>query len=247
MRRNFFPELGARGEKLVPIFRETVQSDEGDGFVRHQFPLTLAWALTFHKAQGMTLRRVRILMSRTSAVQVGLGYVAVTRVKHPRHLMFWTDLPEHAAFQEAKYKEEFRARLRYRLRMEAKASRTLRKYGSCQADMWTPEDADIAKELLQCLDVEGKLQARAQGLEGNKDAWVWGRQEPPITALMARAVSEVGRAGESLRAQVEAVGERLLGKYHLPAVKEALGCLIPAALSPELDGKKPKGLSLIHI
>ena len=70
-RRNFFPELGARGEKLVPIFRETVQSDEGDGFVRHQFPLTLAWALTFHKAQGMTLRRVRILMSRTSAVQVG--------------------------------------------------------------------------------------------------------------------------------------------------------------------------------
>ena len=219
------------------IFHENIFSNTEDKVTRKQFPLILAWALTHWKAQGMTLRRVRICMRRAVAGAAGVGYVAVTRVKHPRHLMFWTDLPEHAAFQEAKYKEEFRARLRYRLRMEAKASTTLRKYGCCQADMWTTEDADIAKELLQCLDVEGKLQARAQGMEGNKDAWVWGRQEPPITALMARAVSEVGRAGESLRAQVEAVGERLLGKFHLPAVKEALGCLIPAALSPELDGK----------
>jgi len=114
VRRNFFPELGKRGEGMVPIFRESVRSEEGDGVVRHQFPLTLAWALTFHKAQGMTLRRARILLSKTSAAQVGLGYVAVTRVKHPRHLMFWTDLPEYSAFQEAKYKEEFRLRQRYR-------------------------------------------------------------------------------------------------------------------------------------
>ena len=97
--RNFFPELGPAGRKLVPIFRDSVASGAGDGVVRHQFPLTLAWALTHQKAQGMTLRRARILLSKRSAGQVGLGYVAVTRVKHPRHLMFMEPLPEHAAFQ----------------------------------------------------------------------------------------------------------------------------------------------------
>ena len=135
--RNFFPELGEKGRKLVPIFRESAKSENGDGVVRHQFPLTLAWALTHAKAQGMTLRRVRILLSKASAAQVGVGYVAVTRVKHPRHLAFWTDLPEHAAFQQARWKEDFRARLRYRLRIEAKASYTLRKYGCCSADPWS--------------------------------------------------------------------------------------------------------------
>ena len=66
-------------------------------------------------------------------------------------------------------------------------------------------------------------------------------------ALMMRAVSEVSRVGRAVPARVEAVAERLMGPYHLPAVKEALGCLIPASLHPDLDGTKPKGLSLIHI
>ena len=60
-------------------------------------------------------------------------------------------------------------------------------------------------------------------------------------ALMVRAVSEVSRVGGERLAHVEAVAERLMGPYHLPAVKEALGCLIPASLHPDLDGKKPKG------
>ena len=125
--------------------------------------------------------------------------------------------------------------------MEAKASRTLRKYGCCQADIWTTEDAGIAGELLHCLEVEGKMQAQAQGLAGDKNAWLWPRQEPPIMALMLRAVSEVSSVGVERQAQVEAVAQRLMGPYHLPAVKEALGCLIPASLHPDLDGTKPKG------
>ena len=87
-RRNFFPELGEAGLGLVPLFREQAASEEGDGIARHQFPLTLAWALTHQKAQGMTLRRVRPMVSKESAGQVGLAYVDATRVKHPWHLIF---------------------------------------------------------------------------------------------------------------------------------------------------------------
>ena len=37
------------------------------------------------------------------------------------------------------------------------------------------------------------------------------------------------------------VAERLRGPLHEPAVREALGCLIPEWLDPRLDNKKPKG------
>ena len=75
-----------------------------------------------------------------------------------------------------------------------------------------------------------------------RDAYVWPTDDPPVSALMARAVDRVAaRAGAAERPQVEGVARRLLGEYHLPAVQEALGCLIPRALDPELDGKKPKG------
>ena len=88
----------------------------------------------------------------------------------------------------------------------------------------------MAEELLSSLGVEGKLQARSQRLEGDKDAWLWPGQEPPIMALMARVVAEVCGVGKGSREHVEAVAERLMGTFHLPAVREALGCLIPGSL-----------------
>jgi hypothetical protein len=39
----------------------------------------------------------------------------------------------------------------------------------------------------------------------------------------------------------EDVSKRLLGPWHLPAVQEALGCLIPASLDARHDGKRPRG------
>ena len=122
--------------------------------VRKQFPLGLAWALTHWKAKGMTLSRVRIRMGSGTAGQVGVGMVAVTRVKHVRHLVFDTDLPPWDDFQQAKFSEDFRGRQRFMLRLRAKFSRTLRRYGrllKSPPEVWTDREVEAAEKLVRCL------------------------------------------------------------------------------------------------
>ena len=74
---------------------------------RKQFLLVTSWALTHWKAQGMTLRRARISLGKRAAGISGIGYVAITRVKHPRHLVFEADLPAWECFQEARHTNPF--------------------------------------------------------------------------------------------------------------------------------------------
>ena len=52
---------------------------------------------------------------------------------------------------KAKKTPAFRERKRFELRARARASRTLRKYGYCEADVWTGEEARIAGRLLDGL------------------------------------------------------------------------------------------------
>ena len=188
----------------------------------------------------MTLKRVRVCMRDAAAAIAGIGYVAITRVKHVEHLPSWE------AFQEAKRKPGFRQRRRMELRLLTKFSRTLRRYGFCEADPWSDAERSVADELLAALRARGGTEMQAARLERGKanpseDTWPWAAAGPDVVAEVAAAVALVREASVFDEALLIAVAERLQSPLHLPAVREALRCLIPEWLDPALDDKQRKG------
>ena len=187
--RNFFPDLDLgiddrgkpRSRKCVPIFRQGISASSDENVKRFQFPLVLAWALTHWKAQGMTLRRARVHLTKKTASMAGIGFVAVTRVRHPSHLVFEQDLPDWEHFQEAQWTRPFRARRRFEFKITVKASHTLRKYGFCAADRWSPDEARIADALFA--ELRKVAAVRRMGLQTDDlDVYLWGTEEVPYVS-----------------------------------------------------------------
>src|ERR1044072_7861062 len=54
---------------------------------RLQVPLCLAWAITVHKSQGLTLEKTKIDIGKREFAS-GLSFVAVSRVRSLRDIMF---------------------------------------------------------------------------------------------------------------------------------------------------------------
>ena len=68
--------------QCVPICPITVTSDTLTGFhERQQLPLKLAWAITIHKSQGLTLKTAWIDIGKTEKTP-GISYVAISRVRN---------------------------------------------------------------------------------------------------------------------------------------------------------------------
>ncbi len=81
-----YPIVEFRNGKTVTMVPETWELRDGDKKRASimQIPLRLAWAITVHKSQGMTLDAARMDLSK--AFVEGMGYVALSRVKNLHNL-----------------------------------------------------------------------------------------------------------------------------------------------------------------
>lgn len=76
-----YPKIELRNGRTITVGPETWELRDGDKKRASisQIPLRLAWAITVHKSQGMTLDAARIDLRR--AFVEGMGYVALSRVR----------------------------------------------------------------------------------------------------------------------------------------------------------------------
>jgi ATP-dependent DNA helicase PIF1 len=81
-----YPLVALHSGRTITMTPETWELRDGDKKRASitQIPLRLAWAITVHKSQGMTLDAARVDLRR--AFVEGMGYVALSRVRNLQNL-----------------------------------------------------------------------------------------------------------------------------------------------------------------
>jgi len=79
--RDGSPVVETVDQKTITVPMGSWRIEDGDNIIAeiNQLPLRLAWAITIHKSQGMTLDAAQIDLSKTFIM--GMGYVALSRVR----------------------------------------------------------------------------------------------------------------------------------------------------------------------
>jgi ATP-dependent exoDNAse (exonuclease V) alpha subunit len=87
---NFQRAQGREQGPWIPIAPVTARWERNDkALTRTQFPIRLAWAITVHKSQGLTLDKVVIDLGEKD-FSTGLSFVGMSRVKKLSGLLFKT-------------------------------------------------------------------------------------------------------------------------------------------------------------
>jgi ATP-dependent DNA helicase PIF1 len=80
--------VGVPWDELFPQIVPIIPIERGNN---RQIPLRLAWGLTIHKSQGLTLEKETINIGKTK--QQGLTFIAISRVKALHGIQFQPPFP----------------------------------------------------------------------------------------------------------------------------------------------------------
>lgn len=85
------PYIGNKCFPVLPIVRSTNHGNST--FSRKQYPLTVSYAATVHKSQGLTLSKVAVDLG-PKELCLGISYVALSRVRKLEDLLLLTTYPK---------------------------------------------------------------------------------------------------------------------------------------------------------
>ena len=139
----------------IPLLQRTISDATNSAITRTQFPITLAWALTPWKAQGMTLD-LAVVRLGSAASNPGVAFVTLSRVRHPDDLMLDDDFPAMSTIMRQADSDSFLQRQEWERHARVKFSKTIRQHMRdptvyTPAKCWTNEESFLADVILQHL------------------------------------------------------------------------------------------------
>ena len=113
----------------------------------------------------MTLDRAVVKLTK-AASSPGVAFVALSRVRHPDHLMLDDSFPDMSTIMKQAAKESFRMRQRWESRMRVLFSKTIREHMRdpelyTPEKTWTAEQSAMAEQLLKALRNNPEMQEEA--------------------------------------------------------------------------------------